>query len=207
MMTCNDDYTRCVPALSYRFLQYRPSPPLRGRGRGRRSGSTELDPCPPATIANGTHNGPRCWNAHTNANLYFPAGYTLTSTDCAPAPTDNSNNDGVGQSGMQICANGMQALECTTTSNGADDVIYWRDANDANQWSTSTTKCVPAQAAISDQPVNGAVSETSQVLNAIAALDATVTAQNADTRCISGGDTAAKNAIKTLHQSLGFCSQ
>lgn len=191
-------------AFAYAF---NPTNRISRRFRGRRSGSTELDPCPPGTIANGTHNGPRCWNAHTNANLYFPVGYTLTSTDCAPAPTDNSNNDGVGQSGMQICANGMQALECTTTSNGADDVIYWRDANDANQWMSSTTKCVPAQAAISDQPVNGAVSETSQVLNAIAALDATVTAQNADTRCISGGDTAAKNAIKTLHQSLGFCSQ
>ena len=84
---------------SSRFLRTPPTYflPSRSRGRyfglggpSRRSGgtATEQASCPPGTTANGTHTGPRCWNAYTNADLYFPASYTLTSTDCAAAPVD-----------------------------------------------------------------------------------------------------------------------
>ena len=118
---------------------------------------------------------------------------------------DNANSDGVGNGPLAYCLNGMQATECTTSSGAADDVIYWRDADDVNTIYLSTTKCVPLESTTVDNPVNPTTTETSQMLQSMSTLTAAVNSHHESTKCITGGDVNAKGGVKSLYQSLGFC--
>lgn len=173
----------------------------------RRSGNAANAACPPGSTANGTHTGPRCWNAYTNSQLYFPDSYTMKTNDCASAPTDNSNNDGVGASGMNVCLNGMQDTECTTSTQGNDRLIYWRDPDDDNTWLSSSARCVLNEAATIENAANPAATESSQLLQGLNSLAAAVQTHHGETACITGGDSTSKDAVKNMYKSLGFCSR
>ena len=117
---------------------------LRGGAGSRRSGdaATEQASCPPGTTANGTHSGPRCWNAYTNANLYFPSGYTMTSTDWRGAERQQQRRRGLHR---DAAVPQRHAVPGGTSPTAADDVIYWRDPNDANQWLTPPPSAFPTR--------------------------------------------------------------
>lgn len=184
-----------IRTTSVKFIAAQSAATADSRRSADASAVVQSQQCPTGSFYNGTWAGPRCYNAFVTGK-YFEEGHQLAvdNSDCAPEEISGVTTS--------PCPNGLRVTDCNTVPT---DQIYYRIS--PNALNAYPGKCVPLISTSGQTTVQASTVDAQDVFTILDEVKTLVADQANSSVCLDSNDAQGKAAVKTLYQSLGYCSR